>query len=444
MTRTTNSIILEDQIWADNGDTTSPPFPPDTGWDITYSQAGGNPVQRTLMNYNFNQLTALGYDINRYGGNLFWDSTVIYEIGAIVIGSNNLRYVSITQNSANDPVSDGGSNWTPLKITFATDANVTINQVASTNTVTIGLVSNLSDKANSDLSNVTIGDFSAKIKDGQYSYKEIDGSQVKINVYEILTDSNITFSTNVPSKQMTFGTSISLASLNNNFNSGVGPSPASAGQLWNNSVEKTLFIRNSANDGWVTVANNDDYNNQINVGTYNIGSIDNARTFVLLNYGSGTDNPITLQLPAHSSVAGDFRMDFISYANSNITIDAFGGEMFYRNSALTATTILTNQQNAVFSIIKLNADEDQVALMNVKDFESDQIAYKWEVLKESTDLKDGGDKENRPEVVQIHIDYNKNGELKFKSPKTGHYRLFVYANDGNKHTATANIPFSVK
>lgn len=104
----------------------------------------------------------------------------------------------------------------------------------------------------------------------------------------------------------------------------------------------------------------------------------------------------------------------------------------------------TLNNKTAYDNIKLNADEDQVALMNVKDFESDQIAYKWEVLKESTDLKDGGDKENRPDAVQIHIDYNKNGELKFKSPKTGHYRLFVYAKDGNKHTATANIPFSVK
>lgn len=357
MTRTTNSIILEDQVWADNGDTTSPPFAPDIGWDITYSQAGGNPVERTLMNYNFNQLTALGYDVNRYGGNLFWDSTIIYEIGATVLGSNNLRYIAVTQNSNNDPTVDGGTNWTPLKITFASDANVTINEVAATNTVTIGLVSNLSDKANADLSNVTIGDFSAKLKDGQYTYKEIDGSQVKINVYEILTDSNVTFSTNIPSKQMTFGTSENLAHLKNNFNSGSSPSPA-AGMLWSNSSEKTLFIRNSANDKWITVANNDNFNNELSTGSYTIDNTYNARTFVLVNTGSGTDNPVTLNLPAHSSVSEDFRMDFISYGNSNITINAFGGEMFYRNTVFNSTILLTNQANAAFSIIKFTGDDN--------------------------------------------------------------------------------------
>ena len=92
----------------------------------------------------------------------------------------------------------------------------------------------------------------------------------------------------------------------------------------------------------------------------------------------------------------------------------------------------------------MNADEDQVALIDIQDFESDQINYNWEILKESTDLKDGGDKETRPDALNIKISYNKNGELKFKSPDKGMYRLFVYADDKNEHTATANIPFIVK
>lgn len=83
------------------------------------------------------------------------------------------------------------------------------------------------------------------------------------------------------------------------------------------------------------------------------------------------------------------------------------------------------------------------ALVNVTDFENDEITYFWEVLAESTDLKDGGDKEERPETIEVEIIKNQNGTLQFKAPKPGVYRLFVYAYDGFDHAATANIPFKV-
>ena len=104
----------------------------------------------------------------------------------------------------------------------------------------------------------------------------------------------------------------------------------------------------------------------------------------------------------------------------------------------------TLNSKTAYDNIKLNAGEDQLALIDIQDFENDQIKYSWEILKESTDLKDGGDKETRPDALNIKISYNKNGELKFKSPDKGMYRLFVYADDKNVHTATANIPFIVK
>ncbi|MBD0778684.1 hypothetical protein HPE56_12855 [Maribacter sp. ANRC-HE7] len=83
------------------------------------------------------------------------------------------------------------------------------------------------------------------------------------------------------------------------------------------------------------------------------------------------------------------------------------------------------------------------AKVEIKDFENDPITYKWEILPESTDLKDGGDHEERPKAVTLDSIGNSPGKLSFKAPKKGHYRLFIYANDGQNHSATANIPFMV-
>ncbi len=101
-----------------------------------------------------------------------------------------------------------------------------------------------------------------------------------------------------------------------------------------------------------------------------------------------------------------------------------------------------NNKTAYESVI-LESQQEQVAVFKVEDVENNHINYRWELLLESTSLQDGGDFEERPESVKIHIVSDKNGELKFISPKKGMYRLFAYADDGFNHAATANIPFLV-
>ena len=71
------------------------------------------------------------------------------------------------------------------------------------------------------------------------------------------------------------------------------------------------------------------------------------------------------------------------------------------------------------------------------------ISYTWEILPESTDLGDGGDFEKRPKTLENLILNENNGELTFKTPTSGSYRLFIYADDGHGHAATSNIPFKV-
>ena len=81
----------------------------------------------------------------------------------------------------------------------------------------------------------------------------------------------------------------------------------------------------------------------------------------------------------------------------------------------------------------------------ISDYEDDAITYFWEVMPESTDLKEGGDHEERPDTIAGLFEEQRDNVLRFKTPeKEGPYRLFVYATDGNDHAATANIPFYVE
>jgi hypothetical protein len=94
--------------------------------------------------------------------------------------------------------------------------------------------------------------------------------------------------------------------------------------------------------------------------------------------------------------------------------------------------------------IHVTADAELSMIYNVTDKENDKLSLRFEVMKEATDLKDGGDKESRPELIKGLFVSESDGKVVFKSPiKSGAYRAFVYILDGNGHAATANIPFYV-
>ena len=93
--------------------------------------------------------------------------------------------------------------------------------------------------------------------------------------------------------------------------------------------------------------------------------------------------------------------------------------------------------------VKLLAGRRYDAVCEIEDPESDSIHYRWDIKPESTDLGVGGDFESTPESLEGLIAGN--GEaVRFTAPEQeGAYRLFIYGNDGNGHTAHANIPFYV-
>lgn len=108
--------------------------------------------------------------------------------------------------------------------------------------------------------------------------------------------------------------------------------------------------------------------------------------------------------------------------------------------------IVSFQMNnkTAYENVTVKANEKCTVTIKIQDPENDTLNYNWEILKESTDLQDGGDFEKRPDAVTLNIISNTNGNLVFKAPtEKGVYRLFAYVKDGKNHTATANIPFKV-
>ena len=113
------------------------------------------------------------------------------------------------------------------------------------------------------------------------------------------------------------------------------------------------------------------------------------------------------------------------------------------NRSPQVKTFYLNGKTAYENII-LEPDTLANAMVEIKDPEDDTLAYTWEILPESTDLKDGGDFEGRPQSIDVKTLKNNLGNFEFKTPKKGAYRLFVYASDEDNNIATSNIPFFIK
>ncbi len=99
----------------------------------------------------------------------------------------------------------------------------------------------------------------------------------------------------------------------------------------------------------------------------------------------------------------------------------------------------------VLDFIYLKPGQICAATVAVHDPDHDVLSARWELLPESTDLKNGGDRESRPQPITGLISAGNAYQAQLKAPETeGAYRLFVYVTDGHNNVATANIPFYVK
>lgn len=95
--------------------------------------------------------------------------------------------------------------------------------------------------------------------------------------------------------------------------------------------------------------------------------------------------------------------------------------------------------------IRLTAGKAYKAKLAASDENNDALTYKWELLEESRDLKDGGDAESRPQSLPDLVATPSQAQTTITAPsKAGAYRLFGYVFDGHGGAGHANIPFYVE
>lgn len=94
--------------------------------------------------------------------------------------------------------------------------------------------------------------------------------------------------------------------------------------------------------------------------------------------------------------------------------------------------------------IRLKPGQRYPIKTQASDPDGDALAYRWEVMEESTDLKSGGDFETTPKTLPGLIESSARSEGSLKAPeRPGAYRLFLYVLDGHGHAAHVNLPFHV-
>ena len=85
------------------------------------------------------------------------------------------------------------------------------------------------------------------------------------------------------------------------------------------------------------------------------------------------------------------------------------------------------------------------ASVEFSDPDGDTLEIRCEIMKEATELSEGGDFEARPATVETELSCSNDGDITFTAPVgEGACRLFIYVLDKHNHAGTVNIPFKVE
>ena len=100
---------------------------------------------------------------------------------------------------------------------------------------------------------------------------------------------------------------------------------------------------------------------------------------------------------------------------------------------------------SAYDNVYLNPNKSCVAQVFSDNVNFNKIKVAWEIYHESTDIKAGGAREEKPPLVE-EFKYRNNPILQFNAPeKEGAYRIFVTLKDEKlNRVATGNVPFFVK
>ena len=113
------------------------------------------------------------------------------------------------------------------------------------------------------------------------------------------------------------------------------------------------------------------------------------------------------------------------------------------NRAPAVTPITIDKRGAEKSLY-FKPGSQHIARIEAKDADNDKLVYKWELYLESKERKEGGDREEKPKMVDGVTVKDEGAQMTFMAPQAvGAYRLFVYVYDGKNNVATANFPFYV-
>jgi hypothetical protein len=113
------------------------------------------------------------------------------------------------------------------------------------------------------------------------------------------------------------------------------------------------------------------------------------------------------------------------------------------NRAPKLDSIHFNQSTEIKNLVLAPGEKYELTLF-ASDREGDKLHFKWELYQESTDLKSGGDAEDKPPLLYGKVKGSSKKECKLKAPMIeGRYRLFVFVHDQEK-VAYMNVPFYVQ
>ena len=114
------------------------------------------------------------------------------------------------------------------------------------------------------------------------------------------------------------------------------------------------------------------------------------------------------------------------------------------NRSPAVESMLLDAKTAHDSVTLLAGTEYRAQVV-ATDPDDDPLKYRWEIMRESEAVQEGGDLEEIPETLRGLLDDAGLASVTVSAPDdSGAYRLFVYVYDGNGHAGHANIPFYVQ